>query len=67
MRSSAERKVLSTTDIASDHGQSHGASMCAFPIMWNRYCEAWGGQEFGDCAPAFAASKENAQSKKAKT
>jgi hypothetical protein len=35
--------------------------------MWNRYCEAWAGQEFGDCAPAFVASKENAQSKKAET
>jgi hypothetical protein len=41
--------------------------MWAFPIMWNRYCEAWGGQELGDWAPAFVANKEIVQSKKVKT
>jgi len=44
--------------MASDHGQSHGASICALPIMWNRYWLASDGQEPPDCALALAAKKQ---------
>jgi len=57
--------VLSATDMASDHGQSHGASICALPIMWNRYWFASDGQEPPDCALALAAKKQPAQTKTA--
>jgi hypothetical protein len=67
IRSSADRKALTTADMPSGHVQSHTASMCEFPIMWNRYCAAFGGHgsgevEFDDCAAAPAASKPVAES-----
>src|ERR1035437_8352292 len=62
MRSRAERKALTTADMPSGQVQSHTASMCEFPIMWNLYWLAVEGQgsvagNFADWAPAFNAGK----------
>jgi len=49
--------VLCTTAMDSGHGHSHGASMCACPIMWIRTAGASAGQPGTDCPASVAANR----------